>query len=143
MNHRTPPKPEAWDAEPGVCRWCGCCIFRADGTPAFRRSWHKGCAEEYKGIFWPQVTVKRLLKARGWVCEDCGKDFKSPAFLRDPKDAYEHHHIIPLIQYQHDPQDPYAAWREGNLALLCHACHMRRHHPVKPILAERQRRLFA
>jgi hypothetical protein len=55
----------------------------------------------------------------------------------------EHHHIIRLVDYVHDAADPYAAWREGNLALLCHACHMRRHHPVKPILAEKQRRLFA
>jgi hypothetical protein len=36
-----------------------------------------------------------------------------------------HHldHIIPLTDYPHDPQDPYAAWRPGNLQILCEDCH--------------------
>lgn len=135
MNHRKPPKPEAWDAEPGICRWCGCCIYHLrgpdKGKAALLKRWHNKCVEEYKAIFWPQSTVRMLLKRRGWKCEDCGVDFNDERCWRVEGISYEHHHIIPLIDYQHDPSDPYAAWREGNLALLCHDCHQERHRLLR------------
>ena len=72
-----------------------------------------------------------LLKHRGWKCEDCGVDFNSPECWKIEGISYEHHHKIPLVDYVHDPRDPYAAWREGNLALLCHACHQERHRILR------------
>ena len=130
-DHRKPPKPEAWDAESGICRWCGCCIYHKDGRPAFGRNWHYKCVEEYRVIFWPQSTVRMLLKRRGWKCEDCGVDFNDPACWKVEGVSYEHHHIIPLVDYVHDPADLYAAWKEGNLALLCHECHQERHRILR------------
>jgi len=116
MNHRRPPLPESWNDEPGICRWCGCCIFgmrgENKGKPLFRRRWHSRCVTEYQFLFWPGETANRLRKERG-CCEDCGEKW-----------GLEVHHIIPLSEYPHDASDPYRAWRRENLALLCHDCHV-------------------
>ena len=98
------------------------------------KHWHNRCTEEYKFIFWPQVTRQRLCTLRQGKCEDCGEDVARLG--HDGKTLYprymaEHHHIIPLVDYVHDPVDPYAAWREGNLALLCHVCHQKRHAALR------------
>jgi len=69
---------------------------------------------EYCFLFWPQETIHILIKERGRKCEDCGSERYYP----------ELHHIIPLIDFQHAPQAPYAAWERDNLVLLCHACHV-------------------
>ena len=118
MNHRRPPQPESWHDESGICRWCGCCIFgmrgEAKGQPLFHRRWHSKCVTEYQFLFWPQETIHMLIKERGRKCEDCGSERYYP----------ELHHIIPLIDFQHAPQAPYAAWERDNLVLLCHACHV-------------------
>ena len=117
MNHRSPPLPADWNSERGICRWCGCCIVHLrgplKGRPNYKR-WHSRCVTEYQEIFWPQETIRMLIKERGRKCEDCGNERYYP----------ELHHIIPLIDYQHDPSDPYAAWKRENLALLCHDCHV-------------------
>jgi len=148
VNHRTPPKPEWYnETQPGICRWCGFQILR-DGKPRWN-SWHPECAVQFKRLFWPNDTRRQLLKLRGEKCEDCGRPLGMHAQWkfedggkRQTVWTAEHHHVVPLKEYPHDPEDPLAAWRETNLALLCHACHMARHHPRKPITADRQRRLF-
>lgn len=143
-DHRKPPDPPHWGTPRGSCRWCGCCVYRSDGRPDFSRHWHGECVGEYKFIFWPNHTRLILLKTRGERCEDCGKPVfyhqevswvyniidRSP-FKIITGGPCEHHHIIPLSEYQHDPRDPYAAWREGNLVLLCHACHQARHAALR------------
>lgn len=141
-NHRRPPLPEWYSScEPGICRWCGCCIVCQDDRPRFRLRWHPACAEEFKFMFWPDHARFQLLKKRGETCQDCGtiisyrkqlvKDGMGkliPAEVGRTRwkctEVAELHHIIPLASYPHDPHDPYAAWREQNCVLLCHACHV-------------------
>lgn len=126
--HRKPPLPEWYDEVPrGICRWCGFVILHErgpqKGRPNFSRHWHDRCVVEFRFLFWPQETRRTLLRERGEACEDCGVNLR----VRPS----EVHHIRPLHLYPHDPQDPYAAWRRENLALLCHDCHMERHHGRK------------
>lgn len=141
--HRKPPLPEWYDeVSRGICRWCGYVILQEDGPqegrPNFSRHWHDRCVVEFRFLFWPQETRRTLLRERGAVCEDCGVALRGPGVrVRRPLEAHraakpsEVHHIRPLHLYPHDPQDPYAAWRRENLALLCHDCHMARHHGPK------------
>ena len=135
-DHRKPPPPEWWNVEFGICRWCGCCILGKSGKAILSRRWHTDCAEEYKFLFWPQETKRSLLKTRGGACEDCRKAIgERPKYLwwgsgwkerTIEVEIAEVHHIIPLIDYPHDVKDAYAAWRDSNLALLCHKCHLTR-----------------
>lgn len=142
MNHRKPPKPENWDSPAGACRWCGCCIVGLKGPnkgkPLFNRHWHSKCAEQYRMIFWPNHARWKLLEKRGRVCEDCGAVIGFHARYDGPwrnrvkvVDTAELHHVVPLIDYNHDPANPYAAWRENNLVLLCHDCHLARHAALR------------
>jgi 5-methylcytosine-specific restriction endonuclease McrA len=48
-------------------------------------------------------------------------------------------HIIPLADCPHDPQDPYAAWRESNLQILCEDCHKAKTAREATERAERRR----
>ena len=123
MNHRRPPLPESWNDERGFCRWCGRCIVGQDGRPLWRRRWHPECVAEYRFLFWPAETSTQLCNLRGEICEDCGQNL---AYT-----AREVHHIVPLLSYPHCDQDPYAAWREGNLILLCHDCHQKAHRDIR------------
>ena len=138
-NHRKPPLPSWYGScEPGICRWCGCCIVRPDGRPSWYK-WHRECAELFKFMFWPDHARFELLKKRGYVCQDCGIPVgyrKRIARTPDGRQmrgergqtifiqVAELHHIIPLVSYPHDDQDPYRAWKEENCVLLCHACHV-------------------
>lgn len=143
MSHRDPPDPPHWDSEPGICRWCGCCIVGPTGKPMYRLRWHEKCLAEYKVIFWPQETRYQLWSLGGGACEVCGcllawSDIMwsrtTPGGWREryqviPKP--EAHHIIPLHRYPHDRSDPYRAWRMPNLMLLCHDCHVKQEHFLK------------
>ena len=142
MNHRIPPKPESWNDEPGICRWCGCCIIGLRGPKKgqhlLNRRWHPGCVTEYQFIFWPGTMRDRLLGERGKSCEDCRATAERYGSLRGPAEI---HHIIPLVDYPHDPRDPYAAWRRENLVVLCHSCHLARHLEINAA-KKPQMRLF-
>lgn len=146
-SHRLPSKPP-WFDDPGKgnCRWCGKPV-----TEKGRRTWHSECIQEYRFLFWPQVTKTIMWERSMGVCADCGSlmshrcrlgepydqdgfprlrhEFYNPlmrnaAVLLPTKKAKFHlDHIIPLADYPHDPQDPYAAWRESNLQILCEDCH--------------------
>jgi len=129
MNHRRPPLPADWDAERGICRWCGCCIVHLlgplKGKPNYTKRWHSQCVKEYKFLFWPAETSHMLIEERGHRCEDCGTELNKPS----PINQYgwkvaEIHHLIPLVEFPHDPSDPYVAWKRENLLLLCHDCHV-------------------
>lgn len=139
MNHRRPPLPEWWNVDRGICRWCGCCLFYQKGSkkgqPRWAR-WHSKCVDEYKFLFWPVVTRSKLYVIRNGKCEDCGMELnlRKKYNWKDRKyegDTAETHHIVPLVNYPHCDSDPYAAWREGNLALLCHDCHQDRHRLLR------------
>ena len=140
-NDRKPPLPSWYGScEPGICRWCGCCIVRPDGRPSWYR-WHRECAELFKFMFWPDHARQILLAKRGYVCQDCGIRItyrKTPVRDQDGRtmaihgakwgivmtEVAELHHVIPLVSYPHDDLDPYRAWKEENCVLLCHACHV-------------------
>ncbi len=136
-DHRRPPDPPHWETPAGSCRWCGCCIYHErgpdKGKPALLKHWHSRCVKEYKFIFWPQETRSVLWKKQEGLCGDCQRLMRDPIRwgFNGSKLVPEHHHIIPLVDYIHDPLDPYAAWKEGNLVLLCHACHQERHRLLR------------
>jgi len=147
--HRFGPAPIHWNSEPGICRWCGCCILKKNGEPNFKH-WHQACFKEFSRLFWPDETRRYLLKTRGEKCQICGKKITLRSNLvkdengnriEDPTgksrwlktERCEHHHIIPLIDYIHSEIDPWAAWRETNLILLCHSCHMDEHRKLRDI----------
>lgn len=149
-SHRSGPAPIHWNSPKGVCRWCGCCIFNKKGRPHFK-GWHTGCAEEFKVLFWPAETRRLLIKERGRHCEKCNVELSlHQKFKKDPNgkkipnpdwpgsgrrylmyEVAEHHHIMPLIDYRHTIDDPWKAWRLGNLLLLCHECHMEEHRRLR------------
>lgn len=148
MSHRVPPKPP-WFSDPGKghCRWCG------KPVTSNRLCWHNKCLIEYKKLFWPAVIRRLMFEEAAGTCQGCGKLLASRCLLdglrlteeisiphRHVKSKRYHlDHIIPLADFPHDPQDPYAAWREPNLQILCEDCHKAKTAQEATRRAERRR----
>lgn len=152
-SHRYGPAPIHWNSPKGICKWCGCCIQTEKGKPRYI-GWHPECVKEFQSLFWPNETRKLLMKSRGRKCEICGielslhrklrkgpdgKKIPDPNWPKASKNRFmmrpvaEHHHIIPLVDYQHTAEDPWAAWRPENLILLCHDCHLQEHRNLRKL----------
>ena len=142
MQHRKPPKPP-WFDNPGKgnCRWCG----YYTGTK--QTKWHRECLADYKFIFWPEIARKSMWERSMGFCAGCGELLADRCVWEHPVNAHgeptKRHiekqwgnrlldiqtakwhldHIIPLCDFPHDPQNPYAPWRESNLQILCEDCH--------------------
>ena len=130
--HRAPPKP-IWYRDPGKgnCRWCG------EPVTGRRQCWHNACLIEYKKLFWPGVMRRLMFERAHGTCQQCGKLLSSRCLLEKQRltteisidhrhirsKRYHLDHIVPLVDYPPDPHDPYAAWRESNLQILCEDCH--------------------
>jgi len=131
---RFPPKP-SWFDDPGHkrCRWCR---ERVSGR---RQKWHHKCLVEFQMIFWTDVPKRIVFERQKGFCNECGNLLARWCYLERKRITSEINstihfefnwrskahldHIVPLCDYEHDSRDPYAAWRIGNLQVLCVRCH--------------------
>ena len=91
-----------------VCLWCGKKLKGRDTMICSEECWQQFYTHFY------QIGVKeRLVKERGWHCENCKVECDSFSNI-------ELHHKIPLF-------DGGASWDDDNLILLCPACHLQAH----------------
>ena len=115
MDHRTPPKPPFYDtAVLGQCRYCGLPILDKKGNPKKRANWHPDCVNQYKLIYWPNVTRRAVWARDKGKCAGCGTQC-----TRKGPQGWHMDHITPLIEAKGDVR----YWQLPNLQTLCHTCH--------------------
>jgi 5-methylcytosine-specific restriction endonuclease McrA len=114
--HRKPPKPAAYEAKPGTCRYCGNPLLDEQGRIRKRASWHKDCLEEFKIIYWPAETRKAVWKRDRGQCANC------PTICDGFEIPWEMDHRKPLIEAKGNIE----YWKLFNLDLLCLTCHSKK-----------------
>jgi 5-methylcytosine-specific restriction endonuclease McrA len=101
----------------GQCWWCG--GEYPDRRP--RRFCSRDCAEAYAGQFVWTIAAGRALRLHP-TCADCGAGYSRIRGVRN----LEVHHLAPL---NGEDRNHSLKNRPDNLVVLCHDCHMKRHHP--------------
>ena len=121
----------------GRCWWCG----GEFSDKRYRRYCCQDCADAYGGQFsWP-IASARAIRVHPY-CEDCGEQLKrakaGSLFEAVPRNL-EVHHIDPL---NGEDRNSSVKNRPENLVVLCHECHMERHHPKPDLVPQLPLPLF-
>lgn len=150
---RKPPRPAAWGAPKGTCRFCGDPILKPDGSPDMRKNWHpadqKDCLERWRVANDPAFARLKVFARDFGVCSYCGADTKPPGecagvvwekvrmacSMKGPNGSlpwfptlgdWEVEHELPLWLVDKSAPSALRYWGLGNLKTACPACHKRK-----------------